>query len=94
MAIAVTGDFMACIDYPPNERRVAFRHPTQCEECTFDASLIEQGEHIVGIAFDPHFARRPAIPAYDRFERTNLEPVLDVNRKGVTQNEIFLLMAP
>src|SRR3546814_7045719 len=59
------------------------RDPAEREEGRLDPRLAEQREHRIGIAFD---ALRQPIPIGfrdHRFERADLEPVLDIDRQTV-----------
>jgi hypothetical protein len=83
MVPAVAGDFVAGFGDAPDQRRVARRDPAEDEEGRLDPRLVEQGKGAVGIGLDPARQRLPIIAGDHGFEGADLEPVLDVDGKGV-----------
>ena len=83
MVPAVAGDLVAGLGDAADQRGVALGDPAQSEEGRLDPGLVEQVEHRVGVALDAVRERLPLVAADHLLEGADLEPVLDIDGKGV-----------
>jgi hypothetical protein len=83
MTVAVTGQFVAIVDDPPHEMRIAFGDPAEREKGR--PVCISSSISRIRSTFRStrHSRRCPLIARNIRSERRNLEVVFDVDRQGV-----------
>jgi hypothetical protein len=80
---AVAGDLMAAPGHLTQQRAVALGEPAQREEGSLGLNLVEKVENFAHVAVDTVGQTAPLVALDHILERTDLEPVLDVDRQPV-----------
>src|SRR5687768_12041283 len=80
---SVAGDLMARVRDPAHQFWVPLRDPAEREERRLDVDFGKQVEDTEHVVVHPQRQRVPIISGNYVLERTDLEPILDVDRQAI-----------
>lgn len=89
--VSVAGELVSSVDDPSHGPRVACGDPAQREEGRVHARFVEHGKKEIDIALNSARKLVPTRRVDVRCEGRHLEPVLDVDRKGVDDGQLRYL---
>lgn len=75
----MTGQFMACVNDPADERRMTVRNAAEGKECPLCAAISKDLQDSVSIRFDPAFMVWPVGAVDDGGKGMNVEMFLHVD---------------